>query len=119
MLSALTENVGDVARAIEQDIVLVARQGTRIVGAVRGITDGRMCHVGRLVVAPDMHRRGIGGRLLTAVELTASGSVDRFTLFTGNRSESNLSLYKRHGYEQAHSHPLSPEVTLVHWEKLA
>jgi GNAT superfamily N-acetyltransferase len=66
-LSALTESLDDVRAAIETGAVLVAKRGTRIVGAVRGELADDECRVGRLVVAPDLQGRGIGGALLAAV----------------------------------------------------
>lgn len=79
-LSALSEPLESVLSAITDDIVLVARAGTRIVGAVRGRVEGPVCHVGRLVVAPDLHHRGIGRALLLAVERHLPAPVRRLAL---------------------------------------
>jgi hypothetical protein len=37
----------------------------------------------------------------------------RFELFTGSRSEGNIRLYRRHGYEITRRERLSEQVTLV------
>jgi len=116
-LSALTESLADVRKALSEEIVLVARLGTRIVGAVRGRVDGAVCHVGRLVVAPDMQGMGLGRRLLLAIEERVPSSVRRFALFTGGRSESNLGLYRKLGYEPVREERVAPTLTLVHLEK--
>ena len=97
--------------------MLVARLGTRFVGAVRGVVDGSVCHVGRLVVAPDLQGRGIGRRLLLAIEQHAPAS--RFTLFTGHRSVGNLGLYRSVGYEVVREDQVTDTLTLVHLDKLA
>jgi GNAT superfamily N-acetyltransferase len=109
-LSALTETVDDVRAAIETGAVLVAKLGTRIVGAIRGELVDDECRVGRLVVAPDLQGRGIGGALLTAVENTFPAR--RFVLYTGGRSAANLRLYERAGYVRSRV-----EQSLVYLEK--
>lgn len=113
--SALTESVADVRTAIADSVVLVARLGTRIVGAVRGVSDGSVCHVGRLVVAPDMQGQGLGRRLLMAVEQFVPAS--RFTLHTGDRSVGNLGLYRSVGYEVSREERVADTLTLVHLDK--
>ena len=88
------------------------RVGSRLVGAVRWTLRDGTAHVGRLVVAPDMQGKGIGTRLLRAVE-TASG-VKRFALFTGHLSAGNLRLYQREGYAIMRSEPVNDRLELVH-----
>jgi ribosomal protein S18 acetylase RimI-like enzyme len=118
-LSALSEPLVSVRKAIADEIVLVARIGTRIVGAVRGRLEGQVCHVGRLVVAPDLHGMGIGRRLLLAVEEHAPASVRLFVLFTGGRSASNIRLYRKVGYVATREERISDTLTLVYLEKPA
>lgn len=117
--SALSEPLESVIAAVTDEIVLVARAGTRIVGAVRGRVSGAVCEVGRLVVAPDMQGRGIGRALLLAVEEEAPESVRTFTLHTGDRSASNLGLYLKVGYEQSRVERVSDTLALIHLEKPA
>ncbi|KKK07359.1 GNAT family N-acetyltransferase [Micromonospora sp. HK10] len=98
-LPPLTETLDEVRAALAgPTIVLAARHGARLVGSVRARVDGDTAHVGRLAVAPDQQGRGVGGRLLAAVEDACAGRVARFALFTGAQSEQNLSLYARRGY---------------------
>lgn len=113
-LPPLTESLEEVrAELAGPTIVLVARLGTGLVGSVRARLDGDTAHVARLSVAPDQQGRGIGGRLLTAVEAACAGRVGRFTLFTGPDSEENLRLYRRHGYVLAGPHPMAQGPDLV------
>jgi ribosomal protein S18 acetylase RimI-like enzyme len=116
--SALSEPLDGVRAAIEAEQVLVARLGTRVVGAVRGVCDGRDCEVTRLVVAPDMRRRGIGAELIDAVERTAPAEIRRFWLHTGDRSAANLRLYQKAGYTVTHTRQVSDSLSLVYLEKL-
>ncbi|GII02522.1 GCN5 family acetyltransferase [Planobispora takensis] len=109
----LVESVEQVRKAAEAGAVLVARDGGRVVGAVRGQLSGTTCLVGRLVVAPDMQGRGIGGALLAALHEENPGAL-AFDLFTGHLSEGNLRLYRRHGYRETRRERMSDHLTLVH-----
>ncbi|MEH0936475.1 GNAT family N-acetyltransferase [Micromonospora psammae] len=98
-LPPLTETLDEVRSVLAgPTIVLTARAGHRLVGSVRARLDGDTALVGRLSVAPDWQGRGLGSRLLTAVEAACAGRVGRLELFTGAGSERNLRLYQRHGY---------------------
>ncbi|WP_200209214.1 GNAT family N-acetyltransferase [Micromonospora coerulea] len=98
-LPPLTETLDEVRAALAGPAtVLAARVGGRLVGSVRAELDGGTAHVGRLSVAPDQQGRGVGGRLLAAIEAACAGRADRCALFTGAESAENLRLYHRHGY---------------------
>ncbi|MEU8383006.1 GNAT family N-acetyltransferase [Streptosporangium sp. NPDC048865] len=112
----LVESASQVRKAVETATVLVARDGTRIVGAVRGRTSGTTCLVGRLVVAPDRQGEGVGGSLLSALHEEAATAL-AFDLFTGHLSEGNLRLYRRHGYRETRREPMSEHLTLVHMRR--
>lgn len=118
-LPPLTETLAELRDAIEHGGVLTARLGARVVGAVRGTVDADVCRIGRLVVAPDLQRRGFGATLLAAVESHFAGRVGSYALFTGERSEANLRLYRRAGYEVTHAEVVSERLTLIHLEKPA
>ncbi|GAB3147680.1 hypothetical protein GCM10027290_31340 [Micromonospora sonneratiae] len=107
------------AAELGSDLALKATMGHRIVGSVRARREGSVLHIGRLMVAPDLQGRGIGTRLLTAVEREAAGKVDRYMLFTGQLSHANIRLYERHGYIQVRRVQLKSDVVLVHLEKQA
>jgi ribosomal protein S18 acetylase RimI-like enzyme len=102
----LTETLDELRAAVCAVTVLKAVAGCRIVGAVRGrVVDGT-CEIGRLAVAPDLQGHGIGTSLVRAIEDRFPG-VRRYELFTGNRSEANLRLYRRLGYvEISREHPV-------------
>lgn len=112
----LVESIAQVRKAVETAVVLVARDGTRIVGAVRGRMSGTTCLVGRLVVAPDRQGAGIGGSLLAALHDEAATAL-AFDLFTGHLSEGNLRLYRRHGYRETRRERMTDHLTLVHMRK--
>ena len=98
-------------------VILDAMDGERIVGSVRAREADGVCQVGRLIVSPELQGKGIGTRLMRAVEAEFP-NVPRFELFTGSRSEANIRLYERLGYRRCREQVLSPAVTLVFLEKL-
>ncbi|MEV0848861.1 GNAT family N-acetyltransferase [Streptomyces sp. NPDC049954] len=112
-IEPLTQSLDSVRAELRSGRVLVARLGTEVVASVRAVLDADgTARIGKLVVHPRMQRHGLGGRLLTAIEtqLVREGATRRFELFTGQRSESDLRLYRKHGYvpvgtEQADERP--------------
>lgn len=95
----LTQTLAEVEAELQQNDGCVAHVGPRMVGAVRARRDGDLLLIGRLAIAPDMQGRGIGSRLLAAVEESGhrAGAAEA-ELFTGSLSEANLRLYEREGY---------------------
>jgi ribosomal protein S18 acetylase RimI-like enzyme len=114
-LPPLIETVEEIRAALEDGIVLKALVGTRIVGAVRGRVMDGTCHIGRLAVAPDLQGRGIGTRLMAAIEERYADDVTRYELFTGPKSERNVRLYRRLGYVDMPTPP--GQEPLVYLEK--
>ncbi|MET0417619.1 MAG: GNAT family N-acetyltransferase [Actinoplanes sp.] len=119
-LPPLTETLDEVVAVLAgPSIVLAARLGHRLVGSVRAHLDGTTAHVGRLSVAPDQQGRGVGGRLLAAIEDACAGRAALFTLFTGADSARNLRLYERHGYRIVTHRPDPNGIRLAVLEKQA
>lgn len=116
-LPALTQTFPELQDELATAIALKATAGHRLVGAVRARVDGTVLHIGRLTVALDWQGRGLGSRLLTAVESHHSGQVDTAALFTGHLSEANLAMYGRRGYREQRREQLRPGVMLVHLSK--
>ena len=100
-IDALTESLDDVLAWIGEGTVLVARSAGRLVGAVRGRLHGSAWDVGRLMVAPDLHGRGLGRMLLERIQQAAPSGATSYELFTGAGSLRNQKMYKRAGYRLA------------------
>jgi ribosomal protein S18 acetylase RimI-like enzyme len=115
-LPPLTQTLESLTAEFADARVMKAVAADRIVGSVRARLVEGACHVGRLVVTPQLQGRGIGTRLMTAIEAEFP-AVARFELFTGSRSSGNLRLYERLGYRRVREQTLSPAVTLVYLEK--
>lgn len=112
----LTQTIESLRDEFATSRVLKALDGSRLVGSVRAREADGVCHIGRLVVAPEFQGVGIGTRLLRSIE-AGFPAAQRFELFTGSRSEGNIRLYQRLGYSHSREQVLSPAVTLVFMEK--
>jgi GNAT superfamily N-acetyltransferase len=118
-LPPLTETL-DELRAVLRDPGCFAwgvRESGRLVAGVRIVVKGETGEVGRLVVAPDRQRRGLGRALLLAAEDRLPGTVTVLRLFTGERSTGPLRLYPSIGYREIGRTP-EGDYHLVHFEKL-
>lgn len=115
-LPPLTQTLEEMKQDLSSMVVLKAVQDKTLVGSVRARMEKGRCAIGRLIVAPDFQGRGIGTRLMEAVE-TAFPSETKFELFTGNKSLKNIKLYQRLGYVITRTHELSSKVSLVFMEK--
>ncbi|AJE39794.1 GNAT family N-acetyltransferase [Streptomyces nodosus] len=101
-IAALVQSLDSVRAEVASDCVFVARLGEEVVGSVRGsVTEDGAASIGTLCVHPRLQGHGIGARLLSAAETALAGEhgARTFRLSTGHRSEHNLRLYRRVGYE--------------------
>jgi tRNA (guanine37-N1)-methyltransferase len=97
----LTETLADVEASLVTGTVLVARLRGRLVAAVRGeVRPGGRWYIGRLMVAPDRPRLGIGRLLMDEIEALAPPGTEVISLFTGAASTAVLSYYRRRGYAE-------------------
>lgn len=116
----LTQTLEELRAEFDRLVILKAVAGPGgdgpLLGSVRAGLDGGVCRIGRLIVRPEAQGRGLGTALLRAVEAHFPPSV-RFSLFTGARSEGNLRLYQRLGYQPVREEVVSPALTLIFLEK--
>lgn len=112
----LTQTLDDLRDEFSRKVFLKAQIAESLVGSVRADFANGVCSIGRLMVHPDHQRRGIGTQLMLAIERMFP-FAERFELFTGDRSEGNIRLYERLGYQLTRSERLSPKVTFVYMEK--
>lgn len=98
----LTQTLEELRAELAENVGCVAREAGRMLGVVRARADGELLLIGRLAIAPDVQGRGIGSRLLDAVEERGrdAGCLEA-ELFTGSLSEANLRLYERAGYRES------------------
>ena len=94
----LVESIDEFKTAFENHAIYKTVINSSIIGSVRVHVENSTCFISRLVVNPTQQNRGIGKALMAFVEKSYSSRVTRFELFTGHKSENNISLYKRLGY---------------------
>lgn len=112
----LTEGLDAIVDHIQTQTALTARDGGRVIGAVRGVVTDGVCVVRALVIDPACQGRGIGSALLKALE-QALPSVTRFDLTTNTLMEGNVPFYERHGYRVTELTRVSDRVTLAQMTK--
>lgn len=91
------------------------RQSGRLAG-VRVLVRDDVGEIGRLVVAPDQQRRGLGRSMMLAIEEFLPPPVTTLRLFTGEFSTGPLALYASLGYRETRRTPVGSD-ELVHFEK--
>jgi len=115
-LPPLTQTQARIEADFKDQVFLKASSGGRIVGSVRARLAGGTCHIGRLIVHPDIQGRGLGTRLMREIERLFP-EAERYELFTGHKSARNLALYQRLGYRPCREQVVSPKLRLIFLEK--
>jgi ribosomal protein S18 acetylase RimI-like enzyme len=110
---ALHESLADVRAWLDDWTTWCVRTDGRLVGAVRARQEGSSWEIGRLMVAPDLAGRRLGGWLLRLAEAEAPAGVETFSLFTGSRSTRNIAIYERAGYRRITAPAPASAVRLV------
>ncbi|MEE1153812.1 MAG: GNAT family N-acetyltransferase [Acutalibacteraceae bacterium] len=87
-----------------------------IIGSVRAYQENNTVYIGKLIVHPDMQKKGLGTKLLLAIE--AKYPNKRYELFTSTKSISNIKLYKKLGYKIFKKEAISQELQFVYLEKI-
>ncbi|WP_053848950.1 GNAT family N-acetyltransferase [Streptomyces sp. NRRL B-24085] len=121
-IDPLVQTLDSVRAEVASDCVFVARLGDEVVGSVRGrVTEDGSAAIGKLCVHPRLQGHGIGARLLRAAEsaLAEERGATSFRLFTGHRSEGNLRLYRKVGYQTVGTSEGADGVPMIVLEKPA
>ncbi|NJP48931.1 GNAT family N-acetyltransferase [Streptomyces sp. SBST2-5] len=121
-IAPLVQSLDSVRQEVAEDCVFVARLGDEVVGSVRGrITEDGTAAIGKLCVHPRLQGHGIGARLLRAAEaaLAEERGAKTFRLEAGHRSEGNLRLYSKVGYQRVGTSKGSDGVPMIVLEKKA
>ncbi len=112
----LTQTLEELKKEAEGSIILKIVEDRMIVGSVRAFEKDGSCYIGRLIVHPDYQNKGLGKKLMKAIETCFRGT--RFELFTGHLDEKNLVFYEKLGYEKFREEKLHAGLRFVYFEKL-
>ena len=115
-LPPLQQTLDELRGDFDRKTFIKAVVNGKIIGAVHGQAADGSARVERLVVHPYFQHRGIGRHLMGEIEEAFPGAK-RFEVFTGEKSERNLDLYRKLGYQQFKTEPLTPAVKLVYLQK--
>ena len=113
----LHQTLNKIQSEFDHQVFMKVELENKIVGSVRCYVEEGTCYIGKLIVHPDHQNRGIGTQLLLSAENQYS-DAKRYELFTSQKSEKNLYIYKKHGYEIFKTKAISDKVTLVFLEKI-
>ncbi len=111
-LPPLVQKLEELIQDFKTHSFLKALYKGKIIGSVRGRVEDDTCFISRLIVHPDYQNKGIGKKLMHAIENKFSGA-QRYELFTGHKSEKNLVLYRSLGYCKYKEKAQSDNVMLI------
>lgn len=112
----LLETMDELLAKMQHHVFLKIQAEGRIIASVRVWIAERTCTIERLIVHPEFQKQGLGAQLMQEVE-TLFPHAQRFELFTGHLSESNLRLYRRLGYVEFRRQIVTPKLIFVFLEK--
>jgi len=112
----LTQTLEEIRTDSEKQVFLKTFIDGKIIGSVRAFMKEESCFIGRLIVHPDFQNRGVGAKLMNEIENYFS-KAKRFELFTGHRSEKNIFLYQKLGYQTFGTQNITKNLNLLFMEK--
>jgi len=98
-------------------ILKLVDKNNKIIGSVRAHEDNNRVLLGRLIVHPDYQKNGYGTMLAKTIETFFENKT--FEIFTSNKSERNLNLYKKMGYKEFKRQKVNENYDFVFLEKWA
>ena len=114
-ISPLTQTLAGIKDDFKNGIFLKAVENNEIIGSVRVRFSENTLYIGRMIVSPVQQNKGIGTALLRAAEALYPNA--KYELFTSEKSERNLHLYKKNGYKEFKREPMNDNANFVFLEK--
>ncbi len=112
----MVQDIESMRNDFSSNTILKAKIGNQIVGSVRAKQVDTTCYIGRLIVEPIYQRRGIGKKLLQAIE-NAFYDASVYELFTGLKSLRNRKFYKKAGYIETEEYDAPDGTRMVRLRK--
>ena len=114
-IQPLTQTLEEAIVEYHKCVVLKAELGGAIIGSVRAHAIGNTAYIGKLMVLPDQQGKGLGKRLLAAIE--AEFPHKRYELFTACKSDRNIHLYETNGYTRFRKETDGAGIAFAYMEK--
>ena len=114
-IAPLTQTLDGIREDFESGVILKAVESNEIIGSVRVYVNDNTLHICRLIVSPEHQNKGIGTALLRTAE--SLFPEKRLELFTSEKSDRNLYLYKKNGYKEFKREPMNENIDFVFMEK--
>lgn len=113
----LKQTIDEVRNEFDNGIFLKAvDESGNIIGSVRAYEKDNTVYIGKLMVQPNMQKKGLGTKLL--LEMEKQYPNKRYELFTSTKSISNIRLYEKLGYKIFRKEAVSKELVFVYLEKI-
>ena len=112
----LTQDIYSLNLEWQKGMVIKAEKNGQIIGSVRAEMVDNICKIGKLIVKPDLQNQGIGKKLMTEIERLFN-TCSTYELFTGDKSEKNLTLYRKLGYKDCKTEQIDNNLKLVYLRK--
>lgn len=94
----LTQSLNEMVAEFSKKFIIKVVGKDGIIGSGQAQFESGTCYIGRMAVEPSLRGRGIGSQILKTIEKKFS-SANRYELFTGEKSSSNIAMYQRRGYQ--------------------
>jgi epoxyqueuosine reductase len=112
----LTQTMEEFQKEAKRTVILKIIEDRKIVGSVRAFEKDGTCYIGKVIVHPDYENKGLGKKLMYAIEKCFEGT--RYELFTGHLNEKNLAFYEKLGYKRFKTEMINDKLKLVYLEKI-
>lgn len=89
----------------------------QLIASVRGSIKDGTTYIGRLIVKKEFQNNKFGQALMKEIE-TKLKNCNRYELFTGFKSEKNLKLYEKLGYNEFRKEFINDNLILIYLEKV-
>jgi len=115
-IQPLTQTLTELETEFENNIILkMVDKGNIIIGSVRAYEKNDRVYIGKLMIHPDYQNKGLGTKLLNTVETLYENKT--YELYTSSKSDKNLSLYKKNGYNEYKREKIKEDLEFVFMEK--
>ena len=112
----LKQMLAEVELEFENGVFLKAADASgMLIGSVRAHNELGTTYVSKLIVHPDRQGKGVGTKLLAAIEQACPAR--RYELYTSKKSIKNILLYEYLGYERFKEEEVAEGLTFVFMEK--